>query len=314
MSHTIQHRMCAALVAALLFATGCAAAQGSDVIVGSNADAKITVADFETSILRIPERDRFGYMMSQKNVNQELENLLQMRTIAEAARRQGVDKDPVIKRKMELYNDRILVEAFAAKLEAESVKEFESLRASYLDRAREKYLVNKQQYQRPAEVKVSHILVTTSGRTPEEAQAKVRSLREKVLAGASFEELAVANSDDASVKNNRGDIGYFTPGQMDPAFEAAAFAMKKPGELSEPVHTRFGYHLIRFEDRKPSHQVPFEDALPELLERLKADFIEQKRSQAWKAIYDPAKVNWNEAAVVGLRKHVDPALLKVPTQ
>jgi parvulin-like peptidyl-prolyl isomerase len=97
---------------------------------------------------------------------------------------------------------------------------------------------------------------------------------------------------------------------MDPAFEAAAFAMKKQGELSEPVRSRFGYHLIRFDDRKEQRQITFDEALPELLEKLKGEFLDFKRNQVLKSSYDPAKVQWNEPAVVGLRKHVDPALLK----
>ena len=314
MSRTFEYCMRTAFVIPMLLSTANAVAQGADVTLATYGNAKVTVADYETSILRIPERDRFGYAMDQKRVSQEVENILQMRAIAEESKRQGFDSDPVLKRKLELYKDRILVEALGAKIEAESVKEFDARHAAYVEHAKEKYLVNKKQYQTPAEVKASHILVTTNGRTPEEAQAKIRSLREKILAGASFEELAVANSEDASVRANRGDLGYFSPGQMDPAFEAAAFAMKKPGELSQPVRSRFGYHLIRFEDRKEARQVPFEDVMPEIMEKLKADFVQQKRDQAFKAIYDPAKVQWNEPAVLSLRKTVDPALLKVPTQ
>ena len=161
---------------------------------------------------------------------------------------------------------------------------------------------------------MSHILVSTNGRTAAEAFAKANSLRERLVAGASFEELAVANSEDASVRNNRGDLGYFGPGQMDAAFEAAAFSMKTKGELSEPVKSRFGYHIIRFDDRKEPRAITFDEAQPELLEKLKNEFLDMKRAQAFKQIYDPSRTQWNEPAVVGLRKRVDPALLKAATQ
>jgi len=81
-----------------------------------------------------------------------------------------------------------------AKVDAESEKEFETKRATFLERARERYLVNKQSYMTEPEVRVSHLLVTTNGRTPDEALAKIRKLREQIVGGAPFEEVAAANS------------------------------------------------------------------------------------------------------------------------
>ena len=101
---------------------------------------------------------------------------------------------------------------------------------------------------------------------------------------------------------------------MDPAFEAATIALQKPGDLSEPIKSRFGYHLIRLNDKKPPRQLTFEEASPDILEQLKAEFIETRRGQAVRALYDPSKIKWNEPAVIGLKKRVDPALLKAATQ
>jgi peptidyl-prolyl cis-trans isomerase C len=305
------------LLAAASLAFGAAhnvRAQAGDIVLANNGDTKITMADFDASILRIPEKDRFGWAMSQDRINKEIESLLRTRSIAEEARRKGLDADPVMKTRLALYADRLLAEAAVAKIDAESIKEFETRRAIYVERAREQYLINKDKYRTPSEVRVSHILITTNGRTPDEALSKIKSLREKIAAGASFEEMAVANSEDSSVKVNRGDLGYFGTGQMDPAFETAAFGLKKPGELSEPVKSRFGYHLIRFEDRKEPRAIPFEEALPDLIEKLKAEFLDIKRGQAFKSTFDSSRVQWNEQAVTGLRKRVDPAILKSATQ
>jgi peptidyl-prolyl cis-trans isomerase C len=218
-------------------------AQAPDPTLASNTSAKVTLADFEASILRIPEQDRFGWAMSQERINKEIESLLRIRSVANQAKKQGLDSDPKFKIRVALYAERLLAEALSAKIDAESQKEFESRRETYLARAREQYLVNKQQFMTPVEVKASHILVGLVGRTPDEALAKAKGLRERVVNGESFADLAVSNSDDASAKQNRGELGYFGANQMDPAFEAAAFAMKTPGEVSEPVRSRFGYHI-----------------------------------------------------------------------
>jgi parvulin-like peptidyl-prolyl isomerase len=97
---------------------------------------------------------------------------------------------------------------------------------------------------------------------------------------------------------------------MDPAFETAAFALKSPGDLAGPVKSQFGYHIIRLQDRKDGRQMTFEEVQPDLMEKLKADFIESKRGQFVAQKYDAAKTQWNEAAVVALKKTIDPALIK----
>ncbi|MEO8132717.1 MAG: peptidylprolyl isomerase [Betaproteobacteria bacterium] len=289
--------------------------QSPDTALATNGVAKITIADFESSILRIPEKDRFGWAMSQERVNKEIEGLLRIRMMAAEAKKNGLDADATIATRVKQYEERLLADALAAKIDAEALKEFDAKQAVYVERAREQFLINKQQYQIPAEVKASHILVRiNTGRSVDQALAKAKALRARIVAGESFESVAETESDDPTARHNKGQLEFFRPGQMDAAFEATAFAMTKSGELSEPVRSQFGYHLIRFEERKPPKQMNFEDVKPDLLEKLKAQFLETHRAQVTGALYDPRKVVWNEPAVVGLRKTVDPALLKSITK
>ncbi|WP_194776744.1 peptidylprolyl isomerase [Pararhodonellum marinum] len=111
-------------------------------------------------------------------------------------------------------------------------------------------------YARSLEViKASHILLQFPGNASKEDSIAVFSmaqlLKEKAEAGEDFNELALEYSDDPSVKNNKGNLGYFSALQMVYAFEDAAYSLK-PGEVSEPILTNFGYHIIRVEDRKPN--------------------------------------------------------------
>ncbi len=116
--------------------------------------------------------------------------------------------------------------------------------------------VRKMYESRKAEVRASHILLNLAPNASAEDSAKVYTLAYELIgklrAGASFESLAVAHSNDPSVAQNKGDLYYFTGGQMVPEFEEAAFAMK-PGEISsKPVRTSYGLHIIKLVDRKPS--------------------------------------------------------------
>src|SRR5690606_22807636 len=104
-------------------------------------------------------------------------------------------------------------------------------------------------------VKASHILL----KFPPNASAAdslavfrmAENLKEKVEKGTDFNELALQYSDDPSAKNNQGKLGYFTAMQMVYPFEEAAYELH-PGEISDPVLTSFGIHLIKLEERKPN--------------------------------------------------------------
>ncbi|EON77344.1 Foldase protein PrsA precursor [Lunatimonas lonarensis] len=104
-------------------------------------------------------------------------------------------------------------------------------------------------------VKASHILLSfPTDATLEDSIAVMRmaeKIRNEAVSGVDFADLAVEHSQDPSVQVNKGNLGYFTAMQMVYPFEAAAYDLKI-GEVSSPVATDFGYHIIRLEDRKPN--------------------------------------------------------------
>jgi parvulin-like peptidyl-prolyl isomerase len=106
------------------------------------------------------------------------------------------------------------------------------------------------------ELKASHVLIKfiqnkqTTGRTRDEAEILVKEIYQKLKDGAEFTEMAEKYSEDPSVKKNKGDLGYFTWGRMVPPFQEAAWKLKV-GEMSEPVETQFGFHIILLEDKRP---------------------------------------------------------------
>ena len=116
-------------------------------------------------------------------------------------------------------------------------------------------------YGQPEERRASHILIRldegADQAAVEEAKKKILDLRQRAEQGEDFAELAKANSQDPGSAQEGGDLGYFGKGIMDPAFETAAFSLKE-GELSEPVRSSFGFHLIKLTGIKPSSVKPFE--------------------------------------------------------
>ncbi len=111
----------------------------------------------------------------------------------------------------------------------------------------------------PEQRRASHILIAF-GADKDAAKKKADDLYAKIKAGADFAELAKANSDDPGSKNKGGDLGLVKHGMMVPKFESALFALNKAGEVSEPVQTEFGWHLIKLDELKAAQTTPFDDA------------------------------------------------------
>ena len=99
------------------------------------------------------------------------------------------------------------------------------------------------------QTKARHILIkVTPGMTDERARTRLEDIRQRIVAGEKFSDLARRYSEDASAPQG-GELGWLTPGETVPAFQQALDALKQ-GEISQPVRTQFGWHLIQVEDRR----------------------------------------------------------------
>jgi len=112
----------------------------------------------------------------------------------------------------------------------------------------------------------------------EAAQAEADKVRSEILNGADFASEAGKYSDDVATRDSGGELGSIVRGQMVPAFEEAVFSLKK-GELSEPIKTQYGYHLIEVTDITPEQQLTFD----EVKEGIKSALLEQRQTDTWTA-------------------------------
>lgn len=119
------------------------------------------------------------------------------------------------------------------------------------------------------ERKASHILLQITNPDDEKEVGsileKANKLLERIEGGESFAEIAKKESDDPGSSAQGGDLGYFGKNIMDPAFESTVFAMKE-GDVSDPVKTSFGYHIIKLEKIRPGSHKPFEQVRDELID------------------------------------------------
>ncbi len=167
-----------------------------------------------------------------------------------------------------------------------SEKDFEDTAvASDEDIAAEYDTYKQTRYTKPEEVHARHILLrvpTDVDRAKEdELRTRAVSILEDLKRGADFTALAKKFSEDPSNKDRGGDLGFFTRGQMEEAFENAAFALKA-GDLSDVIRTRFGFHILRVEEHRPERQQPIEEVRDSIARSLR---VERARVQARDAAF-----------------------------
>lgn len=139
------------------------------------------------------------------------------------------------------------------------------------------YDKNPDKFKKDETVKASHILIGVDGTATAAEKTKAREkadkLQKEVAGGADFAAVAKGNSTCPSAPQG-GDLGFFGKGQMVPAFEKTAFALKV-GEISPVVETQFGYHIIKLTDKKPAATVDFKDAKAKIEEFLKGQKVNE---------------------------------------
>ena len=155
------------------------------------------------------------------------------------------------------------------------------------------YAANKASFAEGEAVRASHILVAVpKGATPQQkaaAKAKAEGLLKQIKAGADFAELARKNSDDPGSAAKGGDLGFFEKGQMVPAFENAAFALK-PGQVSGVVESPFGYHIIKLTDRRPPRTPPLSEVSGDIKTFLTSQARQKETTKLVAALRQKSKI------------------------
>jgi len=144
------------------------------------------------------------------------------------------------------------------------------------DEIKQYYQSNRNSFvKKPEQREARHILIKIDAdQTEAEAKKKIEELRQKIEAGADFANLAKQYSQDPGSAKQGGELGFFGRNVMDPAFEKVAFSLK-PGEVSQPVKTPFGYHLIKLEKIRPETITPLAEVKDKIRHELQMRQAEQ---------------------------------------
>ncbi len=232
----------------------------------------ITADDFVRQISRVPEWARPQFK-NKEGKKQFLDELIKKELIYEQAQKMGLNRDKEYLDAVEEFKKMTLVSLILKKeVEEKSMVDDAEVRKFY-DENQDKFTIGTQ-------VRASHILVDT------EDQAK--EISEKIKKGEDFASLAKALSKDKGSAVKGGDLGFFSRGRMVPEFEKALFSLK-PGEVSSPVKTRFGFHIIKLVDIKEGEHASFEQSKDSIRKQL----IMQKRKSLFDSYIEKLKEGSN---------------------
>jgi peptidyl-prolyl cis-trans isomerase C len=184
-----------------------------------------------------------------------LQRMIDSMLVTEAGRKAHLDQTPEFQKRLKLVEDRLIQQAYLEEI-IKTARSEDKLKAAY-----QKYI---QQQPPREEVHARHILVKT--------EAEAASIIDQLNKGGDFAALAKKYSKDPGAASG-GDLGYFTRGDMVPAFAAAAFALQ-PGQYTKtPIKTEFGWHVILVEDRR-TKQPTFDEWRAELSQQLARQAVE----------------------------------------
>lgn len=234
--------LAAAMAAVPAFAqTAKPSAAATDPIVITAGVEHIRASQLDALIAAAPDQTRAEMEANKRAVAEELGKML---ALDAEAKRQGLDQSPAFKVQMMVARDSALAKAEVERLQTTAKPTDAQIQAYYTAHASE--------FQ---QTKLRHILVgdneTPNGpnpRTKEAALAKANDVEARLKKGDTFAAVAKEVSDDPGSKDKGGELGQISPGQTVPEFESAV-AKLPVGQVSEPIHTRFGYHIVEVESR-----------------------------------------------------------------
>lgn len=216
----------------------------------------ITDEDLNSLVSNLPLQQRDTLLKDPNTRQQLIENLVDQELMVQEATTKKIENSKEYRDAYNSFRRQALVSGLVKKELAPKVTD--AVVKDYFTKNKYKYSGDQ--------VRAFHILVST------EAEAE-KIFKEVSAPGADFQKIAEQSSKDPSVKVNRGDLGFFGRDQLDPAFTDAAFTTKV-GQISEPVKSSFGYHIIKVIERKPGKTPDFSEVEQKVRSDVQRDLLE----------------------------------------
>ncbi len=281
----------AASLALLIVSTASLYAQDKDPLV-----AKVNGVEVHQSDLTVAEEEagQIPPMSPEAKQDYLVQFVADMILVSKAAEDKKLGDTPEFKRKAEFARKKLLMEGLLQSIGKDALTD-EAMHKVYDEAVK--------QIGDEKEVHARHILFRAPAgdeKASKEAEDKIKAVIVRLKKGEDFAKVAGEVTEDPSGKANGGDLGYFSKDQMVPEFSEAAFKLEQ-GQISEPVKTQFGWHVIKVEDKRVKPAPKFEEVKPQIenfvVRKAQAELVTKLRAEAKIERMDkPAKTDDKPAA------------------
>ena len=248
--------------------------ENPELIFACKGNAILTQAALDGAFSRIPESDRLMFIRDGALVDKMISSLLQAELIALDAEQAGFAQRPEVEQRMLLAARAELASAWTEEL-AQQVPE-----ADYAAMAYEDYLANPSKYSSEATVDFTHILIATRDRLPSEAEEIALGVQSRVQEDpAQFDALVMEFSDDPGKAKNGGKYRNMKYSELVKPFAESVFSLQQPGEISGPVESEYGFHLIRLDARQDAVLLPYDEVKEQAMLEMKEKYMADYRSR-----------------------------------
>ena len=245
-----------------------------DDVLARQGGVTLTQGELDAQFSKIPSNYRLAFIRDGERVSDMVQNLLRGKLVAADARANQFEDQKLVSLRMQSAAEKELAEAWALEI-TETAPD-----ADYKTLAYEHYLANPDEYMSEHIVDVSHILISRELRDEAEALELVNSLRRQLDDEPGlFEAMVMEHSDDPSKVNNKGRFPRMKKGEMVKPFELAAFSLENSGDISEPVETDYGYHIIVMNNNFPPRLQAFEDVQDDAMAQAKERYLTSYRAK-----------------------------------
>ena len=264
----------AALAAFALVSVAAVPAFADDPIL-----AKVNGTEIHQSDLTVAEEEagQLPPMSPDAKKDYLVQFMTDMILVSKAAQGKKLGDTPEFKAKLDFARKKLLMEAILKQAGTDAMTDA-AMHQVYNDAV--KTMSDEQ------EVHARHILIRAAAgddKASKEAEDKIKAIIARLKKGEDFAKVASETTEDPSGKATGGDLGYFTKEQMVPEFADVAFKLDK-GQISEPVHTQFGWHVIKVEDKRKKPAPSFDEVKPQIEQyvtrKAQADLVTKLRADA----------------------------------
>jgi peptidyl-prolyl cis-trans isomerase C len=273
----------------------------------------LTRGDYDTQLLRLPEDARGSFGTNIDRINTLLRVILVDKTLSTEARAEGIDKDPVLQRKIAAETDSLLAQEMIRRAEEQYQKTFDA-RPNLEQGARERWLAMPDRYREPEQYQTTQIQYSFDKNGGSEgAREKAADARRRIQAGGDMNAIAKAESDDPTAAQTGGKLDWRPARAFDVRLARAIGNLRNPGDLSRPIETDDSFVLVRMDAKRPGEKKSFDDVKASIIADMRKEYVSTMMNQKMAAIRNDPSIVVNQPAVEALVTRINPAFTAPPT-